>query len=166
MKKTILIIFLICFCSVVFADSITNYTVSPNVRLNEKVTVFGNYNDPDVNSYVLCKFLVSDSNNVYIDRWTDEYTFSDGSFYAEKVLIEPPYYRGDTFTINTSCGEASVDGNFLVEQPTSLAHPVQKTWEYAFSESNQDAIFILITFICLVIILVGGFIFILKWKVV
>jgi len=159
MKKALLIALIILLSSVCFAESITNLTSSSFVRLGEKANISGQFNHPDLNAYVLCKFQVKDSNNVFVDRWTDEYTFSDGSFYAEKTLTEPPYYRGDTYVIQTTCGTTSQDLNFTVLQPVSLAHPIQRNWEYFFDESNLDAIAIFVSLILLIagVILIFAF---------
>lgn len=157
MKKTVLLLVLILFAFSIQADSIANYTVPASARLGEKISVSGNY--VDGNSFILCKFVIEDSNGNALDRWTDEYTFSDASFYAEKILLEPPYYRGDDFNIITTCGTAQASTTFAVEQPVSLAHPIQKTWEYAFDEFNLDAIMIFVSFIALIVIFVLGITF-------
>lgn len=162
MNKKFLTLFCLLFlCSAIAAESITGFTVPASARLNEKISVAGQYN-ADVNAYVLCKFVISDSNNDKIDRWSDEYTFSDGTFYAEKVLIEPPYYRGDSFNVKATCGVSSEDANFLVSQPTSIAHPIQMGWEYAFSENNLDALMLGGSFIAIVIIVIFVLVFFAK----
>ena len=155
MKKMLLLALVILLSTACFAESITGLTSSTFVRLGEKVSISGQFNHSDLNAYVLCKFQVKDANNVFVDRWTDEYTFSNGTFYAEKTLVEPPYYRGDTYVIQTTCGTSSEDANFTVLQPVSLAHPIQRNWEYFFDESNLDALAI---FTSLILLLAGVFI--------
>lgn len=155
----LLIIFLLA--PIVSAATISNYSVSPSVRLGEKVSVFGTFDDG--NTFILCRFIVySTDTNVPIDRWTDEFTFSDGTFYAEKTMLEPPYYRGDDFNLVTTCGDAQEDAVFTVGQPVSLAQPIQSNWEYFFDSSNLDAGMLFVAFIGAVVTVILLAAFILK----
>lgn len=155
MKKILIILLLLSTIPIAAADSITGVTISQSVRLYEKVTVSGQYIEKDLNAFTLCKFVVFDGNGIAIDRWSDEYTFSDGSFHAEKTIQEPPYYRGDDFNVTITCGTAQASELFSVIQPTSLAHPVQMGWEYMFEESNLEAIMFFATFVALGVICIG-----------
>ena len=89
-KKILIGIFLILILSTTNA-AITGLKIPYEVRLGEYLTIAGNYGTANT----LCKFLVKDSNNFTVERLTDEYTFADGTFYAQRQINEPPYYRGD-----------------------------------------------------------------------
>jgi len=128
--------------------AITNLKVPFSVRLGENLTMSGHYGTADV----LCKFMILDSNGFFVERLTDEYTFDNGSFYAERVMVEPPYYRGDDFNVIITCGTDSISQLFTVEQPVSLAHPIQMWWEYSFQEPNKDAIMFLASFVGLIVL--------------
>ena len=148
-KKMLIGIFLLFLIIPVFAG-ITNFSVSPSIRLGEKLTITGIFDTPNV----LCKAIIFDANNDGIERLSDEYTFVDGSFYFERTMIEPPYYRGDDFNAVITCGSGAADissGIFTVFQPTSLAHPIQQNWAFIFDQNNLDALAILGAFIFLII---------------
>lgn len=159
-KKILVLLFLLFLCSGITADSVAPFTPT-FVKLGEKASVVGIYNS-DNNAFVLCRFVAYDSNTIIIDRWSDEYTFSDGTFSAEKVLTEPPYFRGDLYYIITTCGSSSAITEFTVIQPTSLAQPIQKGWEYLFDQSNLDALMFLGTFVALIVIVIFVFVFLIK----
>lgn len=156
-KKIFLGIFLILLISTTNA-AITDLKIPYEVRLGEYLTISGTYGTADT----LCKFLVKDSNNFTIERLTDEYTFADGTFYAQRQINEPPYYRGDDYNVVVTCASNEAFQIFTLVQPTSLAHPLQRNWEYLFEESNMDAIMLGGTFIALVILAISIFVFIAK----
>ena len=156
-KKIVMGIFLILMLSTTTAV-ITNLEMPYEVRLGEYLTIAGNYGTADT----LCKFLVKDSNNFTIERLTDEYTFADGTFYSQRQINEPPYYRGDDYNVIVTCGSDEAFQTFTLMQPTSLAHPIQRNWEYVFEESNMDAIMLGGTFIAIVVIGILSFVFIIK----
>ena len=156
-KKIIVGIFLILIATTVIAP-ITNLKIPYTVRLGENLTIAGNYGTADA----LCKFLIKDSNEFAVERLSDEYTFADGSFYAQRQINEPPYYRGDDYNVVVTCGSEVANQVFTLNQPTSLAHPIQQNWEYLFAENNMDAIMLGGTFIAIAILGVLTFVFILK----
>lgn len=156
-KKTIIGIFLILILSTTNA-SITDLKIPYEVRLGEYLTIAGNYGTADV----LCKFLIKDSNNFTIERLTDEYTFADGTFFAQRQINEPPYYRGDDYNVVITCASDEAFQTFTLMQPTSLAHPIQRNWEYLFAENNTDAIMLGGTFVAIAILGVLAFAFIIK----
>jgi len=88
------------------------------------------------------------------DWFSDEYTFSDGTFYSERVLLEPPYYRGDDYNVMVTCGSDVVTRAFAVVQPVSLVQPLQRGWEYFFDPSNLEAMMIFVGLIGVVVIMV------------
>ena len=156
-KKTLIGIFLILILATTNA-AITDLKIPYSVRLGENLTIAGNYGVGDT----LCKFLVKDENNFTIERLSDEYTFADGTFYAQRKINEPPYYRGDDYNVIVTCASDEAFQIFTVEQPTSLAHPIQRNWEYLFAENNMDAIMLGGTFISLALLSIFAFVFIAK----
>ena len=82
-KKVFLGLFVLIICSNAFSQ-ISNLEIRPFVRLNETVTISGDYTTANV----LCKFLVLDSNGFIVERLTDEYSFDDGSFYSQRQILE------------------------------------------------------------------------------
>ena len=148
MKKTLTIIFLICLFSTAFA-SITNYSVSPSVRLGENITITGTHSVANV----LCKTVIYDSNQDGVERLSDEYTFADGSFYFERPAVEPPYYRGDDFNAVTTCGTDIVSETFTIFQPTNIVQSLQFNWEFLFDENNLEALSLLGAFVFFIIFL-------------
>lgn len=156
-KKIIVGIFLIFLITNTTA-AITGLKIPFEVRLGETVTIAGEYGTANV----LCKFLVKDSNGFSIERLSDEYTFADGTFFAQRTVNEPPYYRGDDFNVVVTCGSDQASQSFTVMQPTSLAHPLQRNWEYIFDESNMDSIMLGGTFIALAALTFFGFAYVAK----
>jgi len=156
-KKILIGIFLILILSTTNA-AITGLKIPYEVRLGEYLTIAGNYGTANT----LCKFLVKDSNNFTVERLTDEYTFADGTFYAQRQINEPPYYRGDDYNVIVTCASEEAFQTFSLVQPTSLAHPIQRNWEYLFEESNMDAIMLGGTFIAVAILGILAFVFIIK----
>lgn len=120
MNKKVLLALAFCFFFAgAFADSITGLTISGEAPLGENVSVRGQY-VADSNAYELCKFEVKDSVGNYIERWSDEKTFDDGTFYAERKLVEPPYYRGNDYNVLVTCGTATSEGTFRVDHKKDL----------------------------------------------
>lgn len=156
-KKIVIGIFLILMLSTTNAV-ITDLVIPSEVRLGEYLTIAGNYGTADT----LCKFLVKDSSNFTVERLTDEYTFADGTFYAQRQINEPPYYRGDDYNVIVTCGNDQAFQIFTLIQPTSLAHPIQQNWEYLFAQNNMDAIMLGGTFISFLVIGLFTFVFIVK----
>lgn len=160
-KHLFLLPLLLLFTIPIFASTISNLSIPSTVRLNEKVSVSGTFDDG--NQFILCRFLVYDSSTGFsVDRWSDEYTFSNGTFYAEKVLTEPPYYRGDDFNIVVTCGNAQADGVFTAGQPVSIAQPIQSNWEYFFNQNNLDAGMLFAAMLGAVVIIILSLLFVIK----
>jgi hypothetical protein len=108
----VLAFLLICLGSA-FA-SITNYTVASEVPLNQDLTIYGLHDTAEV----LCAFFIfdiADENKVVI-RLTDQYTFTDGSFYSEYTITEPEFRRGFDYNAVTKCGSDTVSQSFYVGQ--------------------------------------------------
>ena len=163
MKKILVIVLLILISLNCFAESIDSVEITSSVRLGEKIAVRGQYRDVDSNAFELCKFEVKEAvDGNYIERWSDEYTFRDGTFYAERPAVEPPYYRGDDFNVLVTCGQATTEQTFTILQPVSLSHPVQKGWEWFFTESNQESIMMLVSVIAIIILAIFIFVFLVR----
>lgn len=118
MKYKILAIFLFAFVGMATAASITDLNVNSPVPLDQKIRVTGTYTSTgDVNG-VWCKFLVLDGNTP-IDRFSDELTFTDGTFYAERTASEPPFFRDSAYTLRVTCGTASADNYLFIKNKLS-----------------------------------------------
>lgn len=123
-QKKILILFLLLFCSSVFAATLSQVTVRSTIPLNENLTISGHYLDPDKNAGVLCSFRIFDTQTTdkyLIKRLSDEYTFSDGSFSTEYQITEPLFQRGYDYNAVVCCNIACYDQNFYVGQKDEIA---------------------------------------------
>lgn len=142
------------------ADSITNYTVSPSVALNENLTIYGKYSSSDV----LCAFYIFDvenlDKNAAIVRLNDQYTFSDGSFYNQFKITEPLLRRGIDYNAITKCGTIEVGQVFSVAQKEEIAFGATSNSiisDFAFwtnSENSMSAIYVLVAIIAIAIFIV------------
>ena len=148
-KKMWIAFFLLLCMSGTYAV-IESVTIPSTVRMGENLAVYGVYDTNDT----LCQFVIFDSDNNPVERLSDEYTFSDGSFYAERKMTEPPYYRGDDFNLVVTCGSSQRSGVFTVEQPLGISHPAQKTWEYAFDTANLEALMITVAWGAVMVLLI------------
>lgn len=153
MKKLILIL-LILFSSFAFADSISNYQVKESVPLEKLLTVTGTFN-ADSNANVLCKFLVLESDGNTVMRLSDEYTFSDGSFYTEKRIIEPQLRRGQDYNVTTTCGTVSATDTFSVVNREQIVDVF--AYEFLFFKENGFVLFIGLLGIVVIAIIAGVF---------
>lgn len=156
-KKLVLLVFLLGLIIPINA-TISGVAIPHSVRLNETLTIAGYYDATDT----LCKFVIEDSNGFAVERLTDEYTFADNSFYSEKIITEPPYYRGDDYNVVVTCGGDQVNQLFEVKQPVSLVHPIQRGWEYYMAKPNLEALMVLGSFLALGAFVVLGLIFLKK----
>jgi hypothetical protein len=106
-----------------FADSISNYTVSNQAPLNQNLTIYGVYSGSP-SADVLCAFYIFDLKNLDVNkaviRLSDQYTFSDGSFYAEYLLSEPLFRRGIDYNAVTKCGTIEIGKKFTVAQKEDI----------------------------------------------
>lgn len=143
--KNMVPFFLFVFlCFSVFGDSITDYSVKSPVFLDKKVTIIGDYNnDPDPSNGVLCKFLITDENGFAVLRATDEYTFSDSSFFQEITLNDILFKIDTNYTATTTCGNATDSNVFLVLNREPFTDVVSNWWLYAFTPDNYLTLFIL-----------------------
>jgi len=115
--KKIMLLALLLFSSSVFA-TISNYTVPANVPLNRDITIYGEYTTGNV----LCAFFLFDTadQNQAIIRLSDEYTYSDGTFYAAYQITEPLFKRGKDYNAITKCETHTASQLFYVEQKEDL----------------------------------------------
>lgn len=158
MRKIFVLLLLLSFCSFAYASTMMDLNISPTVRIGEKLTIAGDANA----SNELCKFVIYDLNGVPIERLSDERTFNDNSFYSERTITEPPYYRGDDYNVVVTCGTGQDDLTFSVEQPLSLAHPIQQGWSYYFETENVNALMMFFSFIILILGAILFFAFVIK----
>lgn len=157
MKKTIIFISLIFLLSTVWAtQTITNLTVNTPIPIDSDLVVTGDYNNTDSSNNIYCKFVVIDPSlgNVVIDRFTDELTFDDGSFYSQKKLTEPKYFRESNYTLRVTCGGISEDANFFVGQRQNITN--QFLGEIFFLRDNGDILSIMFFLGLIGVVIIGG----------
>lgn len=149
----LILIFLGTFASA--TESISGLTVNTPIPIDKDLVLTGTYDDTDSNVSVYCKFLVLDfDKNAMIDRFTDELTFADGSFFTKKTLTEPKFFRETTYALRVTCGTATEDINFFIgqrEMPTN-----QVLGEVFFLRDNGDILIILFLFVVIILIIVGA----------
>lgn len=160
-KKLILIAFCILFLSFVSATSLEQIKIKSNVPLNEKLTASGFYS-ADLNSGVLCSFKVFDNQTAdkyLIKRFSDERTFSDGSFSMEWEITEPTFQRGFDYNLLVCCNTACSDQNFFVAQKDDI-------WlGYNFNSLFYDVLYFRNVNVILPIILIVFVVFVIGWKI-
>ncbi len=140
MKKLLLIFVVLLFATSIFSTkTISDVNVNTPVPLGEFLTVRGNYINTDNNRSVFCKFLMKNE-GIVVERLTDERTFANGDFYAQRKLQEPIYKRDNNYTIKITCETTSQDANFIVAQRTSIEHIAQQEALFLFQRGNMDAI--------------------------
>ncbi len=135
------------------ADSITNYSVKQRVPIDKLLTVTGNFN-ADLNANVLCKFLILESDGNTLLRLTDEYTFSDGTFYTEKTISEPEFKRGRDYNASTTCGAVTSTAVFSVIQREAISETVQSEIEFIFLKNNINPLLFLGSAFILLLLLI------------
>ena len=156
-KKVFLALFFLFICLNVAAP-ITNLKIPNAVRLNETLTITGDFGTSDT----LCSFFIFDSNGFVAERLSDEFTNAAGKFYAQRAMTEPPYFRGDDFNVVVTCGTDQADDNFAVTQPLSLAHNVQQGWNFWTARPNLDSLAIFGSILLIPALLLTGIIFMKK----
>lgn len=165
MKKFFVLLCLIFFAGLVFSDSISNYYVKPEVHLDKVMTVTGSYSD---GSNVQCKAVIYESDGNVLKRLTDQYTFSDSSFYFEERIKEPEYWRGRDYNVVVTCGSAvSSSEVFSVLQRETITPIVQSEIQFFTLPGNTDpALFLGAIFAAIVvfaILVYGGYKFVKRY---
>jgi len=154
MKKIVLLAFFCLFFASVLADSITNLATNSPIYLDKKLIVSGSFDAPNV----LCKFITTDLNGTPIFRATDEYTFSDNSFYSEIQTNDNLYKVNSDYNLSVSCGTANQTITFKVLNREPIFEKTATWWEFAFDKPNY--LTIAIVGICIAI----GLFFYEAWK--
>lgn len=140
MRKTIILLFLVLFAVNVFsAQTISDLNTNTPVPLATTLAITGNYNDSDSNSSVYCKFLILDSANRVIERLSDEKTFANGDFYAQRVLNEPLYKRGTDYNVSVDCVNANSSKAFTIGQRETIGHIAEEETKFVFERGNLDS---------------------------
>jgi len=140
MKKLVLFLLLL-FCTTAFAtQTISDLNTNSPIPLNQTLAITGNYDDTDSNVSVFCKFVIRDESNLVVERLTDEKTFSNGDFYAQRVLDEPLYKRGTDYNISVDCASANSTVLFTLDQRESIGHTAEYETRFAFDRGNLDSI--------------------------
>ena len=159
MKKIFLFLVLISILNMVCAtQSISDFNTNSPIPLDTKLVATGTYLDSDSNSSVYCKFITYDlSSGKVIERFTDELTFSEGSFYTDKLITEPKYFRDENvlspdYKLTVTCGGASADTNFSISQRASFNN--QFFGEIFFLKDNAE--FLIIAGLVVLILVVGA----------
>lgn len=159
MKKIIFILGILFLTSMVSAtQTITDLNTNSPVFLDQKLTVSGTFTDTDTNATVFCKFLVENSSGQIIDRWADELTYDNGDFYAEKIITEPIYRRGETFEMKVICIAGSANTTFSVVQREAIDKIARQEFLFFFDRGNLDTFFIMgsiiLTIIAIILVVV------------
>lgn len=150
MKKALFLVFLIIFSSFAFADSISNYRVSPSIPLNQNLTIYGVYSG---GQDILCAFYVFDNSamdyNKTIIRLNDNYTFSDGSFYNELKIEEPLFKRGIDYNAVAKCGTTEIGSIFSVAQKEEIVagfspDSIASDFRFWIDSDNQISVILLL----------------------
>lgn len=126
--------------------TITNYEVPQSINLHDTLTITGKYSAADT----LCSFILfnTDTPRRAIIRLSDQYSFSDGTFYAEYVINEPLFRRFNDFNAVTTCGTDTVSQVFTVGQKEDIAFGINSTAmvnDFAFF-LDQDSSLTLVIF--------------------
>lgn len=163
LKKRVIVLFLIGFCVFVYFDganaaTIVDYKIPVNVPLNDNLTVYGKYSEPDV----LCSFFIFgvNDNNFAVVRLNDQYSFSDGSFYAEYKILEPLFVRGYDYNVVTKCGITEESKTFYVDQKNDIAFGISAGTlrnEMAFWTNGDTSLTVVIVFILILIVATIGY---------
>ncbi len=167
MNKILLLVFCVSLAGFSYsAQSITDLNTNSPVPLGELLTITGTFNDTDSNSSVFCKFLTKQNGRI-VERLTDERTFPNGDFYAQRrIKDESLYERDQLFVVSVSCETVTEDTNFTVGQRETVAHLVEQETLFAFQQGNLDVVFffgaVFIVIMVIVIVLLfavkgGGF---------
>jgi hypothetical protein len=154
MKKVFLLALVVLFFGSVFGtETISSLTTNSPVPIDQTLTITGKYVRTDVNQIIYCKFVTFDANSgKVIDRLTDEEIFTDGTFYAEQKLAEPPYYRTSVYTVRAYCGNINEDVNFTVAQREGLENFFFGEFFY-YQEHGFFYVYALIVLVVVVILL-------------
>ena len=121
-------------------QTITDLNTNSPVPLNQTLTITGNYDDTDLNTSVFCKFVIRDENNKVVERLSDERTYSNGDFYAQRVLNEPLYKRGQDYNVSVDCEMVNSTVLFTVDQRESIGHTAEYETRFVFDRGNLDSI--------------------------
>jgi len=111
-KKVIFLIFLLAISAFAFSYGVT----VDNVYLDEQIKIDANLETLGLDQNILCQFLFYDSNTGFlVDRATDEYSLDNNHVYSVSYTIkEPPFFRGDNYTVNVNCDNQSLTSTFKV----------------------------------------------------
>jgi len=160
MKNLLLILFLIILSSCVFStQTITDINTNSPISLNNILTITGTYCDTDLNTSIYCKFLIRDSDGLVVERLSDEKTFANGDFYAERTLNEPLYKRGQDYNVTVGCSNATSSTVFTVGQRETIGHTAEYETRFAFERGNLDSILFFGSLFLVIIIIFSVFIF-------
>jgi hypothetical protein len=155
MKQLFFLLALFSLIIFVHASTITDFSVTPIVKLGEIVVATG-FISGDNNVGQLCSAYIFDLNNgnTPLPRLSDEYSNSLGRFWFEQKFTEPPFYRGNDYNFVVDCQGTSASGVFRTDQPRSMDQPTI-AWLLYFKDNANFivlgvvAVFVLMGFIFL-----------------
>lgn len=169
-NKFFLFLFCVMVClltpTMVWSDSIVDYTISSEVPLNQFVTVTGAFIDTNSNNAgQLCSFYLKTLDGVLVDRADDQYTDSTGVFAMRFKVNEPYFKRDNNYSVFTVCGDANTSSNFAVMQRETIAEPASQEFEYITNPINLDTVFVwAIIIIAFCILLIAPFLLYVIYK--
>jgi len=160
MKNLLIVLFLIIFSSCVFStQTITDLNTNSPIPLNNILTITGTYSDTESDLSIYCKFLIKDSDDLVVERLSDEKVFANGDFYAERTLNEPLYKRGQDYNVSVGCSNASSSTVFNVGQRETIGHTAEYETRFVFDRGNLDAFLFFGGLFLVLIIIFSVFIF-------
>lgn len=156
MRSLLFVLFLIFLAGMVSASqTITGLSTNTPVPLEAELVITGTYTDTDSNVSIFCKFEAIDLNtNIIIDRFSDELTFADGTFYSQKILREPRFFRDSEYQIKVSCENATATTNFFISQRRSIENAF--FGEIFFLRDNGSFLAVVFFFGIIVVLIAGG----------
>ena len=139
----VLVFITLISCFVYSADSITNYSIKPNVPLGENITAFGNFvDDANVHANVLCSlYLKNVGDGALVDRADDVYTDARGTFSFILPLNEPNFLRDENYEAQVVCGDATESLYFIAGDRRSIEHLASNEFEYLTEAENVESLF-------------------------
>lgn len=163
-KKMILVIGIFLLIPFLASASIENYTVSDEVYLNERVNIFGAYQDlNNLNSNIICSTYFFNDENVLVERANDVYTDGSGYFSNSFYIYEPSFLRGEKYLVKSVCSDSEGIGYFTVLQKRDVGNFLSNEFEYYTNNNNVDSVLSILFAISIIAIPIGIFYIIYRW---
>lgn len=165
-KKILFFLSIFSLFSIASADSISGYIVPKELPLENNLTIYGIYSGtPSVD--VLCSFYIFDLSNTDVNRvvirLNDQYTFSDGSFYAEYKITEPLFRRGMDYNAITKCGTTEIGQKFTITQKEEILFGISADSiknDFAFFTNPDTSFTVVFSFFAIIFVAaIGAYIY-------